>query len=512
MKFSIVFPEKIYLDCKKFLLRDPNNEQFGYLFTGINEYEGGIKLLVHTFLPAISRNDLEYQSTGGICPSPKFQMNAYSTCKKYGFHLIDVHSHPFDTTDYVRFSSIDDMHEFGSGREGVFGFTAMWNPGMYHASIVFGQKSLDARIYRPDIGHAVPVDEIQVLRKITPTSVLHCHQDERRAFGIPKEIDIYKKSRMTEKKTGGIESLCDGIGENHNVIYSRQILAFGEAGQTALSNTTVAVVGVGGLGSIVVESLARLGIKEIICVDNDILELSNISRILGSQFIDAKKGVHKVRVLERHVKAINPNVKYTSLVDTILNPQTLEVIKNVDYIISGTDTYSSRLVLNQFSIQYLIPYIDLGFGMETDIEHTKLASAGGKVISILPGNWCFYCLGEINQRELQLELMSDEHKQMQISRGYISGVDLPDPSVLFLNMVVASLGVCEFLNLLVPFKERCGYIYYDMLSTKLWNVKVKQDTDCLVCSPEAELIGRGDLIELEDIRDREDGEIFPRII
>lgn len=486
---------------------DPNNEQFGYLLAGVNETEGEVKLLVHTFLPAKEREDLEYQSTGGICPSPKFQMKAYSTCKKNGYHLIDVHSHPFDASGYVRFSGIDDKYEFGKGREGVFGFTAMWNPGMYHASIVFGQNSLDARIYSPDIGRPVPIDEIQVIRKIIPTSAL-LRQTGRKAVSQEAAVDS-SPGRDQGKKKEGVETSGDGFGDSLDLLYSRQILAFGKAGQASLWNTRVAVVGAGGLGSVVVETLARLGVKEIICVDPDIIESSNISRVLGSQFQDAERRVEKVKALERHVKAINPDISYTPVIDTVLNPQALEILKCADFIISGTDTYSSRLVLNQFSVQYLIPYIDLGFGMETDGEQGKLVSAGGKVITLIPGNFCLRCLGEINQRELQLELMRKEDRERQIRRGYISGMDIPNPSVVFLNMIVASLGICEFLNLLVPFKERSNYIFYDMLSTKLWNVKAKQDPECVVCSPEAEILGRGDLLALEDIRDSGQVRSFP---
>jgi len=148
--------------------------------------------------------------------------------------------------------------------------------------------------------------------------------------------------------------------------------------------------------------------------------------------------------------------------------------------------------------------------METDGKHEKIVSAGGKVITIIPGNWCFHCLNEIDQRELQLELMRKEDRERQVSRGYISGVDIPNPSVIFLNMTVASLGICEFLNLLVPFKERSNYIFYDMLSTKLWSIKVKQDPECPVCSPAAEILGRGDLLALEDIRDSEQIRNFPK--
>ncbi|HET59365.1 MAG TPA: hypothetical protein ENN32_03255 [Chloroflexi bacterium] len=511
MKYMIVFPEIVYDDCRTFLLRDPHNEQFGYLLAGVNEEtDQYVKLLVHTFLPAESREDLEYQSTGGICPSPKFQMRVYSMCKREGYHLIDVHSHPFDNSAYVRFSGIDDRYEFGSGREGVFGFTAMWNPGMYHASIVFGQNSLDARIYRADMGRAVPIDEVRVFSRIIPTGARLRQRQTIAEVTTPQvasSTTAETEQPTEEKKTGNDDVFGDGSSGGSsdalNTLYSRQILAFGKAGQEELANTTVAVIGAGGLGSIVVEILARLGIREIICVDDDVIEASNLSRVLGSTAQDVENHTAKVHALGRHVKTINPEIIYTPVMDTILNPQAQAFLKRADFIISGTDTHSSRLVLNQFAVQYLIPYIDLGFGMETDEQRQWLVSAGGKVITFIPGSWCFHCLGEIDQRELQLELMRKEDRERQIARGYISGVDIPNPSVIFLNMTVAALGICEFLNLLAPFKERNLYIFYDMLATRLWSMKAKPKLECPVCSREAERLGRGDLLALEDLRDAE---------
>lgn len=503
MKYIIVIPQEIFTETREFFLHDPNNEQFGYLFAGCNVTDQFVKLLVHTFLPARDKDDLEHQSVGGVCPSPKFQMRAYSICKTQGYHLIDIHSHPFDSSGHVQFSGIDNRYEFGHGYEGVFGFTAKWNPGMYHASIVFGQNSLDARIYRPEEGRPVPINEVQIMisKSIIPTSAqLRTPIQTQQQYSTEY---VVKSDEELKKKDGG------SFVDNFDSIYSRQILAFGKAGQEALANTTVAVIGAGGLGSIIVETLARIGVKELICVDDDVVEFSNISRVLGSTLEDAKKKINKVDVLARHVELINTDLKFIPIADSVLNPEVLKALKYADYIISGTDTYSSRLVLNQFSIQYLIPFLNLGFGMETDVNHTKLISAGGKIIIFVPGNWCYYCLGEIDQRELQIELMSTEDKQRQVLRGYISGVDIPDPSVLFLNMTVASLGVCEFLNLLAPFKERNYYLFYDMLSTKLWHIKANKDPDCPICSSDAEIFGRGDLIMMEDIRDLGQNKTFP---
>lgn len=521
----IVIPEATYAAVRQFLLRDPHAEQFGYLLAGVNHSDETVKLLVSDFIPAAAPEDLSLQGPGIVCPSPRFQMRAYSLCKTQGYHLIDVHSHPFDQSDQVRFSAIDDRHEFGSGREGVFGFTAAWIPGIYHASVVFGQHSVDARIYRADQARAVPIDEIQIVGgpRIVPTSARR-----GRATATPPVTEAFpdapvpplsptpaeKKSLPVGDASGRASSPQPEMASTPTSAadldrYSRQILAFGAVGQAALQQLCVAIVGVGGLGSVMVEILARLGVGKIIAVDDDHVETSNLARILGSRQADAQARRKKVTTLQDHVAQINPTVHFDALCGTVLDPVVQDRLRVADVLICGTDTLASRVVLNQLAVQYLIPLINLGFGMETDAAQRKLLTAGGKIMTILPGSWCYACLGELDPRALQVELMSPFERARQAARGYITGVDLPNPSVLFLNMTVASLGVCELLNLVAPFKPRDGYLYYDMLGAKLWKMQARRNPQCPVCSPDAGILGRGDAIALEDIRSQWDEQSLP---
>jgi len=483
MKRIIVFTRDIFERTKHFLLKDTHNEQFGFLLAGVNKTNDALKLLVRDFLPAEQEN-LTYRNGGGVCPTPEFQLSVYSLCKRKGYHLIDVHSHPFSTTGVI-FSGTDDRSELGTSQyEGTFGFTARWIPGIYHASMVFGQESIDARIYNAKKNVAYPIDEIRIVsrypHRIIPTSAY------RNKSYSPFSFFKKKKNVKDEKDYSQ---------------YSRQILAFGKIGQEELAQTKVGVVGAGGLGSVVVEILARLGIGKIICADDDVIEVSNLSRIIGSTPEDVKLKRQKVEVLERHVSKINSKVEFKAIPDSILNPGALMEFKEVDYIVSGTDTQSSRMVLNSFSMQYLIPYIDLGFGIEIDEEKKVITSAAGKVRVIMPGEWCLQCLGEINHREVQLELMSDFDRKRQVERGYISGVDIPDPSVIFLDTTVASLGICEFLNLLVNFKNPAQYLFYDMIETTIRSLTGTRLEGCIVCSKEG-VLGMGDLIPLTDVREK----------
>jgi molybdopterin/thiamine biosynthesis adenylyltransferase len=470
---EIIFPEKIFKKVKDHILKDSPREQFAFLLCGHNKVKDLLKLLVReAVIP--DKKDIAYQHSGGVCPKKDFQIQVYQRCYDEKLDLIDVHSHPF-ALEKVFFSHIDDLSELGTtGKDGTFTYLTRKINGIHLASLVFGKNSIDARLYVPERKKAFPIDRIRILgntvEDITPTS---SHQKN--------------------------ENYYDGKDFS---LYSRQILAFGEYGQEKLSRTRVGVIVAGGIGSIVTECLARLGVGEILCVDNDIIEESNISRMLGSFPDDAKNRRRKVEVMQRHVERINSRITFEGIVGSVLDPSVLEKLKKVDCLISGTDTQSSRLVLNSFSVQYLIPFIDLGTEIVLDGERKRIDQAGGKVRIVRPGMWCLRCYpGEIDETEVARETASDFDRKRDIRLGYIRGADIPDPSVISLNMTVASLGISEFLNLFTGYKGGATYIAYYLLRTEVKNVSINHGNDhCPICGRDG-LLGLGDRECLQDIRE-----------
>ena len=472
---EIIFPERIFKTVKNHILKDSPREQFAFLLCGHNQTEDSLKLLVReAVIP--DKKDLAYQHSGGVCPKKDFQIQVYQRCYDEKLDLIDVHSHPF-AFEKVVFSLIDDLSELGiRGKEGTFPYLTKKINNIHLASLVFGKNSLDARLYDPERKKALPIDRIRILgntvEDITPTS-------------SPQK--------------------CESCFDNEDSsLYSRQILAFGTYGQEKLSRIKVGIIGAGGIGSIVIECLARLGVREIMCGDNDVVEKSNISRMLGSSPDDAKNRRRKVDVMQRHVERINSRVKFEGIAGSILDPSVLQRLKGVDCLISGTDTQSSRLVLNSFSVQYLIPLIDLGTEIVLDKGRKRIDRAGGKVRVVRPGMWCLRCYpGEIDETEVARETASDFDRKRDLRLGYIRGADIPDPSVISLNMTVTSLGISEFLNLFTGFKDGATYIAYYLLKSEVKNITIDHGYErCPVCGKDG-LLGLGDRECLRDIRESE---------
>ena len=131
--------------------------------------------------------------------------------------------------------------------------------------------------------------------------------------------------------------------------FSRQLVIknIGAIGQKKVMSSKILIVGVGGLGCPAAENLTRAGVGLIGLVDNDIVNLSNIHR--QSMFTTKDIGKFKVKVVSDRVKKINPNVKIESYKKKLNQSNVENLIKNFDIVVDGTDNFTSKFLVNEFS-------------------------------------------------------------------------------------------------------------------------------------------------------------------
>lgn len=166
--------------------------------------------------------------------------------------------------------------------------------------------------------------------------------------------------------------------------YSRQILfkPVGQAGQNKIGETAIAIVGCGALGSAIAETLTRAGVGEIHLVDRDYVELSNLQRQQLFTESDAEAMMPKVAAAEKRLKAIRSDVRlftYLEHLDAVL----LEKLAGVcTLIMDATDNFETRLLINDISVKYNIPWI-----------YGACVGSSGVVFPFIPQqNSCFRCL------------------------------------------------------------------------------------------------------------------------
>lgn len=138
--------------------------------------------------------------------------------------------------------------------------------------------------------------------------------------------------------------------------YSRHILLqdVGVEGQEKILNAKVLVVGAGGLGAPVSLYLAAAGIGRIGIIDADVVDLSNLQR----QVIHFTKdvGVPKVDSAKEKILAINPDVKVDTFHEFLWSGNALDIIKEYDFIVDGTDNFPVKFLINDACVMAGKPF------------------------------------------------------------------------------------------------------------------------------------------------------------
>ncbi|ABL02380.1 UBA/THIF-type NAD/FAD binding protein [Candidatus Ruthia magnifica str. Cm (Calyptogena magnifica)] len=146
------------------------------------------------------------------------------------------------------------------------------------------------------------------------------------------------------------------MNDQELIRYARQILLpqIGVKGQQTLKNSTLLLIGMGGLGSPSALYLASTGIGNLIIADFDEVELSNLQRQI-IHFID-DIGRKKVDSAKDKMLAINPNIKVTTI--TALHQNNLnDWVAKADVVLDGTDNFDTRFKVNKACVMQKIPLV-----------------------------------------------------------------------------------------------------------------------------------------------------------
>ncbi|MCE7736981.1 MAG: ThiF family adenylyltransferase [Candidatus Heimdallarchaeota archaeon] len=233
--------------------------------------------------------------------------------------------------------------------------------------------------------------------------------------------------------------------------YDRQEKVLGSDNQLKLQNMTAIIVGLGGTGSSVATQLARMGIKKLIFIDNDVIDDSNVSRVYGSTMSDIGKA--KVDVVKEHIMSFS-KTEVVAIKEDITRDCHLPEMIISDVIFSCTDNLSSRAVLNDIAIQYYIPLIDVGCRIHLT-QDSEINQSIVKIQSVLPETACLWCTGVLDGKLILQESLPQDEKQKLAEEGYYENIE-KQPSVISLTTLAASLGVQKLLNLIGVFGDDYG--------------------------------------------------------
>ena len=154
--------------------------------------------------------------------------------------------------------------------------------------------------------------------------------------------------------------------------FSRLELLVGKDNLNKINNTTVLIIGLGGVGSFALESLVRNGIGKVIIVDNDIVDITNLNRQIMT--LQNNVGKFKTDVWEKRILEINPICKVKKITKFITKENINELFcENIDYIVDACDTIEiKKELIRQSKIRNIKLISSMGTGNKIDPSRLKI--------------------------------------------------------------------------------------------------------------------------------------------
>jgi adenylyltransferase/sulfurtransferase len=242
--------------------------------------------------------------------------------------------------------------------------------------------------------------------------------------------------------------------------YSRQILLkeVGGIGQIQLLSSKISVVGLGALGSPITYYLAAAGIGSLKLIDYDHVEFSNLHR----QILHFTKDIGRKKTVSslEKINQLNPDCNVEIVSERITKTNSIELLKNSDFVIEGSDNLQTKMLINDTCIHLNIPFTIAG-----------VLRFHGQIMTVIPEEKtaCYRCVfGESTQGDPSMSC-----SQAGVI-GFVPGV---------LGCLEANEAIKYILNIGDLIKNKILYI--DLLKNSFDFIDVHHDDNCIACGVNA---------------------------
>lgn len=282
-------------------------------------------------------------------------------------------------------------------------------------------------------------------------------------------------------------------------VFDRQEAAFGRPFVAKLQSLRVAVIGAGGTGSSLITLLARAGVGELILIDGDALEASNLNRIRGVSIHDV--GKNKASLLKSYINHLGLPTKVWAVGAKVdMDARAIDAIATCDVIFGCTDDQIGREVLNAALYIYALAYIDMGLGGQVHEDKNGqpyLRYHHGRLSTILPeAGECLFCQGIIKDvwirheyaRRLEPNLSAEDARER-----YLEGGGEQAPGVGPFTSAVADFAASTLFDLIKPFRKfppeiRRDYFTIDFVRMEFSSRQARDDANCVYCQRKTYLL------------------------
>lgn len=460
-RWSLTISESLFEPLERHLFPGDGDEHGAVMVAGLHRLaDGSVRLLARDVFLAQDGIDYVPGKRGYRMLKAQFIQGRIMACRDERLVYLAIHNH--GGAGRVAFSSDDlDSHERG--------YPALLDISRGNAvgALVFAKGAVAGDIWLPG-GGRVTLDRAEI---------------------IGRRRTVLRPARLAG--AAGVDPR-----------YDRQTRLFGDAGQAILGGARVAIIGLGGVGSLIAEYLARLGVGAFVLIDPDRLDPSNIPRVAGARRSDVWWGLsssaapawlrryalaratRKVDIARRVIRQANPAARVEAIAANILDPAAASAVMVCDYVFLAADEMRARLLVNAIVHQYLVPGVQVGSKISVDAQG-KLTDVFSVVRPLRPGMNCLWCNQLINPGKL-----ADEAKTGKERRGqrYVDDDEVVAPSVITLNAVGAAHACDDFMHFVTGLAHSglsLDYARYDSRARAMSLSAPRTDADCPECGSAA---------------------------
>lgn len=451
---SLVLPARLKAQLDEHLFPGDRDEHGAVVLAGVAETAHEVRLLAREV--RLAKDGYDYVPGKRGYRMLRAEFVTHQVLQARDEHLVYLAVHNHGGTDEVAFSR-DDLRSHERGYPALLQIVG----GMSVGALVFAKNAVAGDIWRPN-GSRVPLERTTVV-------------------GPSRQV------------------LTPGLGcrgSRPDPRYDRQVHLFGCRGQHILSEAKVAIIGLGGAGSLLAEIVGRLGVGRFVIIDPDRVDRTNLPRLVGASRWDATLSRRKTTLAKRNIRRANRKAQVHAITSDIVVPKVAAALVDCDFVFLAADTMRARNVFNALVHQYLIPGVQVG---------AKVVSGGaGRVADVYavtrlvtPESGCLRCSGFINAAKLQEESLSEEERR---SQRYVDTDDGVAPSVITLNASACAQAANDFLFYmtgLAAHEAQQDYILYRPIRREWSQDQPLRKPDCLDCGVEnRSRLGRGDAVRL----------------
>ncbi len=375
-EFCISIPEAINSQLVEYLIRDDGEEDLIFALWNPSEGSSRTTALIHT---VIAPDKGDRQRHGNVSYNPNYFKRVCTEAARRKMGVCFIHSHPFPGWQGM---SSDDVAAETKMAPTAFTFSDLPLVGM----TIGNDATWSGRIW---------MHQGDGVFKIKWASLI-------------KSVGLQLTSSFNDKLVPS---------PKYQELFRRTRTVYGQVNHEKLCKLRIGIIGLGSVGSIVAENLARMGIEKFVLIDFDTIQKHNLDRQLGATRDDI--GQYKIDLVTRQINRSSTaeKVAIEAFPSSLAQMEGYKAALNCDVLFSCVDRPHARYILNHLAYAHLIPVID--GGISVTFKDGEFDRADWQFQTVSPDRPCLQCLKAYDPSDVSLERSGELDKP-----SYLDG--LPD--------------------------------------------------------------------------------------